>query len=84
MECFFQSKHTRGVTSDRCGNLVVCCKDVDQIYTISGSGGDEVELLLAETDGLAAPQALCYSEDKTRLFVTSENTDFVQIFDFER
>ncbi|KAH3694666.1 uncharacterized protein LOC127861880 [Dreissena polymorpha] len=79
-----KSLHTRGVTSDRFGNIVVCCKDVDQIYTISGSGGDEAELLLAEPDGLAAPQAICYNQDKTRLFVTSENTDFIQIFDFER
>ena len=74
---------TRGVTSDASGNAVVCCVDVDQVYTVSRDG-DAVELLLAEVDGLDAPQALCYSKDKRTLLVTSAKSNFVQIFEFER
>lgn len=73
--------NTKGVTIDKCNNIVVCCKNTDQIYTIANSGND-AELLLAEPDGLCAPQALCYNQDKSKLLVTSENTDFVQIFEF--
>ncbi|KAL4236893.1 hypothetical protein ACF0H5_005279 [Mactra antiquata] len=73
--------NTKGVTTDDHNNIVVCCKDTDQIYTIAHVG-NEAELLLAEPDGLHAPQALCYNQDRTKLLVTSENTDFVQIFEF--
>lgn len=72
---------TKGVTLDSHNNLVVCCKDTDQIYTLAHTG-NEVELLLAEADGLSAPQALCYNDNKSKLLITSENTDFIQIFEF--
>ena len=74
--------HTKGVTSDRQGNLVVCCKDTHQIYTISKTG-QEVELMLAEVDGLLSPQAICYTQDKGKMLVSSENTDFIQLFEFD-
>ena len=79
---FLKHLHTKGVALDRHDNVVVCCPDVDQIYTISKSG-DEAELMLAESDGLDKPQSLVYNADKTRLLVTSENTDFIQLFKFE-
>lgn len=73
--------YTKGVACDSHGNLVVCCKDTHQIYTISRTGQD-VELMLAEADGLKSPQAIAYTADKSKLLVTSENTDFIQIFEF--
>ncbi|XP_053395756.1 uncharacterized protein LOC128555940 [Mercenaria mercenaria] len=78
---YFNHLRTKGVTFDSHSNIVVCCKDTDQIYTIAHAGND-VELLLAEADGLCAPQALCYNDNKSKLLVTSENTDFIQIFEF--
>lgn len=79
---FLNHLRTQGVTSDRHSNLVVCCKDTHQIYTISRIG-TEVELMLAEADGINAPQGICYTTDKSRLLVVSENTDFIQIFEFD-
>lgn len=78
---YFNHLRTKGVTLDTHNNLLVCCKDTDQIYTIAHDG-NAVELLLAEADGLRAPQALCYNANKTKLLVTSEATDFIQVFEF--
>ena len=79
---YFNHLRTKGVVLDTHNNLVVCCKDTDQIYTIAQTG-NEAELLLAEADGLRAPHALCFNDNKSKLLVSSENTDFVQIFEFE-
>jgi hypothetical protein len=79
---FLNHLRTKGVALDSHNNLIVCCKDTDQIYTIAQTG-NEAELLLAEADGLRTPQALCFNENKSKLLVTSENTDFVQIFEFD-
>ncbi|XP_052778005.1 uncharacterized protein LOC128215355 [Mya arenaria] len=79
---FLKNLHTRGVTSDGHGNAVICCRDVDQVYTVA-KDGSAVELLLSEMDGLKAPQAICYNADRSKLVVTSDNSEFIQMFEFE-
>ena len=71
-------ENARGVTIDQQGLLYVCGTTSNNIFEVT-SDGNSGKVFISETD-ITAPEAVCYSDEKRLLLVTSVGSDVVTLF----